>query len=158
MIKTFLAAVVLTGCLSAHPPTPNAPRESRHVYRVDFSVAANDPGKPPTTSSYTLNLEEHDNGEVHMGTNVALSSQTRVDVGLKITATLFQEGDDVVLRDNVEMSGLDDTSSATLTAIHKVTTRGDAVLKLGHPALVASLEDPTTHKHYEVTAAATLLR
>jgi hypothetical protein len=74
-------------------------------------------------------------------------------VGLKIVARIDLFGDDLVMRDSVEMSGLEDVST-----IHKVTTSGDVVLKPGHPALVASLEDPTSHKHYEVTAAATALR
>jgi hypothetical protein len=78
----------------------------------------------------------------------------RQDVGLKITASVRAYGDDLVLRDDVEMSSVDDTPAT----IHKVTAQGDAVLRPGHPTLVASLEDPGNHRHYEVTAAVTMLR
>ena len=158
----FIASLGLIGCASAHPPlsVAVAPRhertpEERHVYRVDFVVAANDPGKPVQTSSYTLNLEEHDVGEVRMGTNIAISPQVRQDVGLKIQAHVFSIGDDLLMRDEIEMSGTEDGST---TSIHKVTTMGDALLKTGQQTLVASLEDPLSHKHYQVSASATRLR
>ena len=166
-----LAAVasICAGCVSrapapvAVPPQAKAP-EDRHVYRVDFVVAASDPGKAPTTSAYTLNLEEWDNGELHLGANVPLSAATssmpapRQDVGLKITASLHAIGEDVVMRDTVEMSNTDDTTPQTPATIHKITTRGDAVIRAGQSALVASLEDPLTHKRYQVNATATRLR
>jgi hypothetical protein len=160
-LAALVALLCSVGCVAAHPPPPvqaqaRAPRD-RHVYRVDFVVAANDPGKAPQTSAYTLNLEEYDDGEVHMGTNIALSSQARMDVGLKIKASLSPSGNDLVLHDSVEMSGVEETT-APQTSIHKVSTHGEAVLRAGQPALVASLEDPLSHRRYQVTAAATLLR
>jgi hypothetical protein len=163
------AASICAGCASRAPAPiavtaqAHAP-ENRHVYRVDFVVAANDPGKAPTTSAYTLNLEEWDNGEVHLGANVPLGANTstspapRQDVGLKIKASLHAIGDDVVMRDAVEMSNTDDTTPQTPATIHKIATQGDAVIHAGQRALVASLEDPLTHKRYEVSATATRLR
>jgi len=162
MIRTLLAALGLSfvaGCY-AHPSMPVAHDhpEARHVYRVDIVVAANDPGKPASSSAYTLNVLEHSSGEVRMGTNVPLSpSQARIDVGLKIVARVDVVGGALVMQDSVEMSDVD-TGTVAPTSIHKITTSGEAVLDPGHPALVASLEDPTSHRHYEVTAAATVLR
>jgi hypothetical protein len=156
----FIASLGLIGCVSSRPPLPvsiashERTLEERHVYRVEFVVAANDPGKPAQTSAYTLNLEEHDVGEVRMGTNIAISPQARQDVGLKIQAHVFSLGDDLLMRDEIEMSGAEDGS----TAIHKVTTMGGALLKTGQQTLVASLEDPLSHKHYQVSASATRLR
>ena len=153
------ATLLLFGCASAHPLQPvqvaARPPPDRHVYRLDFVVAANDSGKAPQSSAYTLNLEEHDTGELRVGSNIAFGTgpAPRQDVGLKIRANLSAVGDDLVLRSDVEMSGSDDASS-----IHKVSANGDAVLKGGKPSLVASLEDPLSHKHYEVTATATMLR
>ncbi len=167
-IAALAAASISIGCVSAQPPRPAAPQahapQERHVYRVDFVVAANEPGKAPTTSAYTLNLEEWDNGELHLGANVPLGANTsnapapRQDVGLKIKASLHAIGDDIVLRDIVEMSNTDDTTPQTPATIHKISTQGDAVMRAGQSALVASLEDPITHKRYQVSATATRLR
>jgi hypothetical protein len=156
----FIASLGLVGCVSAQPlrQTAQAPQqtpkqEDRHVYRVDFVVAATDPGKPVQTSTYTLNLEEYENGQLRLGSNVQLTPQSRQDVGLKISASLRPRGDDLLLRDEIEMSGLDDPGT-----IHKITTEGDALLRTGQQTLVASLEDPLSHKRYQVSASATRLR
>jgi hypothetical protein len=79
---TVCVAAFIVGCAATpQPKTQQADArsslENRHVWRVDFTVAANDPGKPVTSSAYTLNVEEHQSGEVRMGTNVALPSQAR---------------------------------------------------------------------------------
>jgi hypothetical protein len=158
----FIASLGIAGCASVVPvqkqaavtPAPNKP-EDRHVYRVDFVVVANEPGKPAQQSAFTLNLEDYDNGELHLGSNVQLTPQSRQDVGLKIKASVrsFANGEDLLLRDAVELSGVDEPQT-----IHKITTSGDAVLHAGQQTLVASLEDPLSHKRYQVSAQATRLR
>ena len=166
MVKTLAALVAAsfaTGCVAAHPPQPvsqarSKEPEERHVYRVDFQVASNDPGKPAQTSAYTLNLTEWGGGEVRMGSNVALPTAARVDVGLRISLRLSpMTHDELMLSDTVEMTALDEPSAPD-KPIHKVVMNGDAVLRPGARALVASLEDPTSHRHYELTAAATMIR
>ncbi len=161
-IAALAAACISVGCVSSQPrpvaPQARAP-EDRHVYRVDFVVSANDPGKAPTTSAYTLNLEEYGNGELHLGANVPLTPQARQDVGLKIKASVARTmGDDLLLRDQVEMSTVDDMTPQTPATIHKISTMGDAILHAGQSMLVASLEDPLSHKRYQVSATATRLR
>lgn len=161
MIKlaALAAASFAVGCASSKPTIapPQAVRtpDTRHVYRLDIVLAETAPGKAPTSNSYTLNLEEYDNGEIVMGSNMVLEPHMRMDVGLKIKASLRPSSDGIVLHDAIEMSGVDDSAQS---AIHKLTTMGDAVLRQGQPVLVASLDDPLSHKHYQVTAAATLIR
>lgn len=159
----IIASLALAGCAAAAPvqkpvstassSTPIPPE--RHVFRLDFIVVANEPGKAAQSSNYTLNLEENDHGEIHLGSNVQISPQARQDVGLKINASLYpmRQGDQVLLRDVVELSQLDEPQT-----IHKMTMVGDAVLHDGQQALVASLEDPLSHKRYQVSASATRLR
>src|SRR5678815_3181995 len=80
----FIASFALAGCTSALPiqkpaaPVSRAPEE-RHVYRVDFVVVANEPGKAAQSSAYTLNLEDYDNGEIHLGSNIQINAQSRQD-------------------------------------------------------------------------------
>ena len=154
----FIASLMLGGCASVvpvqkpAPPVSRAPEE-RHVYRVDFVVVANEPGKQAQSSAYTLNLEDYDNGEIHLGSNIQINPQARQDFGLKIKASVLPRGDDLLLRDAVELSGVEESQT-----IHKITTTGDAYLHAGQQALVASLEDPLSHKRYQVSASATRLR
>lgn len=149
------------------------PPEQRHVYRLEFAVSASDGGKPASSSAYTLNVEEDRGGELHIGSNVPLQTNVspggaapRQDVGLKIRCSFTSAGDDLLLHTSVEMSSVDDPPperdrvrepSAAL-AIRKISTAGDAVVSPSKPALVNSLEDPITHRRYQVTATATKLR
>ena len=162
-VLALTLAAGLLGCASHRPPCaaplpapkPEAHRspEQRRVYRLDLVVATIDPGKPPVTSTQTLNLEESMPGEIHLGSNIALSPQARQDVGLKIRCSFTPVGDDLLLEHGIEMSSADEAS-----AIRKVAMRGNAVVSPGKSALLASAEDPTTHRRIEVTVTATKLR
>jgi len=178
MIERMLviASMGIAGCASSShvvgplqkpaAPVSRAPEE-RHVYRVDFVVAANEPGKPAQSSAFTLNLEDYSNGELHLGSNIQINPQARQDVGLKITASLRpMTNDDLLLHDAVELSAVDGSAEGGTSqtrkdepqTVHKITTSGDAYLHAGQQALVASLEDPLSHKRYQVSASATRLR
>jgi len=163
-VRSAVFAVVLvgaaSGCMSPKPPVAAAAKpddhrsaEQRRVYRLDFVVASIDPGKAPVTSTHTLNLEEFSNGEIRMGSNIPISPQARQDVGLLIRSSFIPVADDLLLDSTFEMSSAEDGP-----AIRKLAVRGNAVVTPGKPALVASAEDPTSHKRFEVTVTATKLR
>ena len=166
-LSTLLASLVLSGALlgcAASPPAfgvaTGAGRaqaakrpEPGHVYRLDFVVSSSDASKPVSHSSYTMNLEEDRSGELHLGTNVALSPQARMDVGLKIRCSYAMVGDDLLLHNATEISSFDDPPT-----VHKIATSGDALVAPGKLALVNSLEDPVNHRRYEIEVTATKLR
>jgi hypothetical protein len=136
------------------PKAPEkAPHVPHHVYRLDFVIAANDPGKAAASSAYTLSLEDMHNGELRMGTNIALSSQARQDVGLMLKCYVEPLGEELLLHSTAEMSSAEEPST-----IRKITANGDALLSLGQQALVASVEDSISHKRFEVKVTATKLR
>jgi hypothetical protein len=144
--------------------SPHPPPQDRAVYRFDFGLTTNDgTGAPPTTSSFTLNLQEHDKGEVHVGKNVALASAApapgatggasgpRQDVGLKVAAQFHIVGGEPLLDTSLEMSTFDPPST-----IRKVVAKSDAFALAGKPVLVTSLEED--HKRYQLTVTATKVR
>ncbi len=158
-IRTIvLSSLALVGCVGAHPAlhadSARAPsNESHHVYRFDFVVTTADVGKAAVSNSYTINLEERQSGEVRMGTNIALSpSNARMDVGLKLWCSYRFEGNDIVLRESTEMSSAEDPST-----IHKVSSMSEAWVIPGTPTLVASMDEPVSHKRYQVMVTATKL-
>jgi hypothetical protein len=146
---------------------PRAGEQARAVYRFDFGLTTSDgTGAPPVASSFTLNLMEHDKGEVHVGKNVALTTSTatsasggqapvtsaRQDVGLKVAAHFYMAGDEPLLDVALEMSSFDPPSNA----IRKVVVKSDVLAFTGKPAVVTSLDDD--HKRYQLTVTATRVR
>ena len=153
-----LASLAVVGCVSAHPAPPaqnaRAPDGvSHHVYRFDFIITTADVGKPAVSNSYTLNLEERQSGEVRVGSNIALlPSAARLDGGRKIWCSYRFEGADIVLREQTEISAAEDPST-----IHKVSSASEAWVVPGTPTLVASMDEPVSHKRYQVMVTATKL-
>ena len=135
----------------------------RHVYRFDFVLTSDDRTTPPTSTAFTLVLQEQEKGEVVVGKNVALSTASapgsgppmaapRQDVGVKVAALFRMAGpDDVVLEVGSEMSAFDPP-----TSIRKMVAKGNALATSGKAALVTTLEDD--HKKYQLTVTPTKLR
>lgn len=135
----------------------------RHVYRFDFVLAASEGGAAPTSTAFSLNLQEADRGEMVVGKNVPLSpspplgspgpsiAAVRQDVGMKVGAQFHMSGDDVVLDVALEMSTFDPPST-----IRKMVAKGNALATVGTPAVVTTLE--ADNKHYQLTVTPTKLR
>ena len=172
VLASFFLAALTSGCATVAPPASvgTAPvadahvsrshartPEERRLYRFDFVVSSREAGKAPASSAFTLNLEEERGGEIGMGVNMPISppsssTVSRADVGLKLHCSFTPAGDALLLHDSVEMSAVDD-----LPTIRKLTANGDTFVEPGKPVLVASLEDASAHKRYEVMVTATKL-
>ena len=177
-----VASASLAPAASASPPPPTVasapphprgteerPRErDRHVYRFDFVLTSNEGAAAPSSTSFTLNLEDGQKGELLVGKNVPISpapaaappgapagmggfAAPRQDVGTKVLASFRSQGDDVLLEVSLEMSAFDPPST-----IRKVVARGNALAAVGKPALVTTLEDD--HKRYQLSVTSTKLR
>ena len=129
--------------------------ETRHVYRLDFVINESDEGKTPTATTCTLNLEEKRGGEIKLGNNISLPGKgnLRADVGLMLHASVTSAGDDLLVDDDVEITAAKDAQS-----FRKMSAKGNALVTPGKPALVASVEDPISHKRYQVMLTASKLR
>ena len=167
------ASASLAPPASASPSPPMvaaaAPRLSgdRRVYRFDFVLTTTEGNGSPSNTSFTLNLQDGERGEMVVGKNVALYAtpsagpnaaagpafvgSPRQDVGMKVVAMFRPQGDDVLLDVNVELSTLDQPST-----IRKVVARGNALASPGKPAIVTSLDDD--HKRYQLSVTPTKLR
>lgn len=140
---------------------PRAASAERHVYRFDFVLSTEDGTGAPSLTSFTLNLQELEKGEVSVGKNVALpaagatspapAAGARHDVGIKVSAVCRAVGDDVLLEVNAEVSSFEPP-----TTIRRLIARGDALAAPGKPTLVATLEED--HKRHQLTVTSTKLR
>lgn len=170
IIGSLFLSLAAVGCApqQACPAvtTAAAPRPVAHdrpVYRFDFGLSATDgAGGTPSTTSFTLNLQEGDKGEVHVGKNVALATAApasggpppaapRQDVGLKVAAQFRTMGDEPLLDVSLEMSTFEPPST-----IRKVVAKSDTLTFAGKPVLVTSLEED--HKRYQLSVTATRVR
>jgi hypothetical protein len=141
---------------SASPRTKHEPasKEPRHVYRLDFLLQDGSAASPPSGRSYTMSLEEDRTGDLSIGSNVPVSpSNTRQDVGLRISARYVSAGDDLLLHTSLELSSAEDQAS-----IHKMAAQSDVLLAPGNRALVASLDDPVGKQRYQLFATVTKMR
>lgn len=153
-MKRMIALLVFVSSAAFAEERP----DQHHVYRLDFIIAENDAGKAATSTTYTLNLEERHTGEIKMGTNVVLAGSAsggkmRLDTGLMLRASFVLVGEDLLVDDDVEITAAKDAQT-----FRKMSAKGNALIAAGKPALVASVEDPIGHKHYQVTVTATKLR
>ena len=184
---TATVAVALFGCSKPAPPTSSEAEpassdvkaatrkspESRHMYRFDYTLTTTDVGKPPTSSAYTVNVEETAVGEIRLGRNVALQPSVptpsaaasavasagrnlgvaRMDLGLMLRCSFTVSGDDLVLRTDLELTSADQPPT-----VQKTSLKGDALVSPGKPSIVASSEDPATHQRQQLSVTATKLR
>jgi hypothetical protein len=169
VLPVIAGAVVLLGPVLGYQAAVHAGTavRTRHVYRLDYAITLHDHGKPPVTSVYALNVEEDSHGELRAGANVPLvvgtasapqSASPRQDVGVKLDCQLARAGADILLRNHVELSGVADANEPGPRTIHRIDAHDDVVIAPGKTALVANIEEPTTHARYEVTVTATKLR
>ena len=165
------SASVATPTIAPSAPHSSSERDrDRHVYRFDFVLTSNEGSATPSSTSFTLNLEDGQKGEMLVGKNVPISpapiaptlppagsahlggfGAPRQDVGTKVLASFRAQGDDVLLDVSIEMSTFDPPST-----IRKVVARGNALASLGKPALVTTLDDD--HKRYQLSVTSTKLR
>lgn len=188
-LATVAVAALVAGCqhpqstpaATATPPvgTTTAPSLhtallDEHVWRFDFVLTTKDDVEntiKPT--EFTLNVQEHRNGEIMVGRNVplhtfppdkiaagnalgAIASPPRQDVGLKVKVHVdpVTKAEAVLLDTDLELSAVE--SGAPTSSIRKVTSHVTVAMGPGAPVIVTNLNDDG--RHYELKATATKIR
>lgn len=127
---------------TSHVVATSATPRPDHVYRLDFVLTTTPPAGLASETAFTMNLVEHDSGEM------TIDKHGSAPIGLKLRATLKRTiGDDPYLETQLEMSSLD----------RKVYGRGDALALDGKPSVVTTLVDDDKN-HYQLTVTPTKLR
>jgi len=153
----------------AGKPSENPKRdrdlEARQMYRLDFTLSSNDPKTTVPQGAFTMNLLEDQMGLLSTGRSVVLAAATtsdkqgigtgnaRADVGLVLRESFRMVGDDLLMTSDTELSGVEDGG-----AIRKLSANDQALVTPGKSTLVSSIDDGTSHKHYQVMVTATKLR
>ena len=129
--------------------TAPALADDKPVYRLDFELTTTEPGKPATTTTFSLNLAEERHGEATLGDNIALPSgatTTRQNIGMRVDATFVTRGPVLLLDVETEL-----TERAGATTLHRMATKGAALATPGKKAFVAAIDRDKAHTELSVT-------
>ena len=146
----------------------------RKVYRITYSIAETDGGKPTGTQHVELVIPTGSKTVVKQGSRVPIviggvdkesgTPRTQVqyvDVGLNIEASLEGSGDALRLQTKVEQSGIGDEKSgigAQDPVIRQTQLEGWSMLIPGKPTLLGSLDIPGTMRHEEISVVSEPVR
>lgn len=143
MTRTLPALILLA--LSSAP----ALADDKPIYRLDFQLTTTEPGKAPTTTTFSLNLAEERHGEATIGENIALpsgSSTTRQNIGMRVDATFVTRGPAILIDVETEL-----TERAGATTLHRIATKDAALATPGKKAFVAAIDHDKAHTELSVT-------
>jgi len=146
----------------------------RKVYKITYSIAETDGGKPVGTQHVEMILPTGSKTVIKQGNRVpivtgsadkdngAASSQVQyLDVGLNIEASLEGSGDALRLRTEVEQSNIGDEKSgigAQDPVIRQTQLEGWSMLTPGKPTLLGALDIPGTTRHEEISVVSELVK
>jgi hypothetical protein len=130
------------------------------VYRVDLAMHQTEQGKRVSTQNYSLLIQDGNRGAIRLGSKVPIatsnSSTQFVDVGFSLDCRL-QERDSLVWLDaSVEMSNVDaDQQGKAAPVIRQTRSSTVAAIAPGKPTTIATMDDLTAKRRYEIEVTAT---
>lgn len=147
---------------------------SRKVYRITYSIAETDGGKPVGTQHVEVIVPTDGKTIVKQGKRAPIvtgsvdkedgkpESQVQyVDVGLNIEASLAGSGDGLRLHSKIEQSNISDERSGIGgqdPIIGQTLLEGVSMLTPGKPTLLGSLDIPNSTRHEEISIESALVQ
>ncbi|WP_321471841.1 hypothetical protein [uncultured Paludibaculum sp.] len=164
-------------CSAALAPAQDRPDPT--VYRVEFQLRDGGDKAAPIVRRYSMLMDPSGKGSFRLGQRVpystgavqAVSSGGQptplvstqfqyAEVGVNIDCRLRETGTKVALNSDLEISTVTapdkgSTSNPLMPTIGSMRLSVAAVLTPGKPTSVASIDDPVTHRKFEVEATVT---
>ena len=147
--------------------TSDVAKPDRSVYRLEFTVREVEEGKRLNSRTYIMHVQDGSNGMIRVGSRIPYNNgkdQVQYfDVGINIDCHL-RERDNYLFLENagIEISsvvqGPEGASETHNPVVRSARARVDAAVTLGKPALVASLDDVSSNRRYEVEVTATKVK
>ncbi len=175
-VVTLLALAVVSR-VSAQESAGEKPAKTVSTYRLDFSFNELEDGKKMNTRSYTMILQDSpaslrpeswsEPKTMKVVTRVPVTSQTKgetttvyIDVGLAIFSRVRPHGGTMDIDGNVELSSLaqPDQAASGHPVFRTVESNFGVEVTLGKPILIASMDDLSSTRRYEVEVTATKLK
>ena len=140
-------------------------------YRVEFTLTEFDSGKKINSRTYSLTTQVGPRNKLRIGGRVPVSTSTGsnmpssmqfqyLDIGMRIDCSLQEQDGSVVLD-----STLDSSSAAPQVepqthqpVIRQMRYEARTVLTPGKPAVIGSMDDPTSKSRFQIDVTATKVR
>ena len=152
-------ALLFAAVLHAQPATS---------YRLNFSFHELENAKRLNTRNYTMMIEPNSWAKLNVGSKVPVPSNagpgaqyTYVDVGVNVRARLQEQGSDLRLHAEIEVSNLGvdrEAQNRPLPQIRQIRADVDAILTPGRATPVVTLDDPAAPRQYEIEVTATRMK
>jgi hypothetical protein len=137
------------------------------VFRLEFVVRELQDGKKINSRNYTMSVEDNTVGRIRVGNRIPFNTGKDqfqyFDVGINIDCALHDHGSFLLLDNTqIEISSIVKDESAGGTTPNPIVRQARssvaAALTLGKPAVVASMDDVSSNRRYEVEVTATKLK
>ena len=175
-IPMRLAIAVMAICLPLIPKSVSGQEEKGKepvasvpkpvmAYRLEFSVREVENGKRSNSRNYMMMAEERDWAKIRVGNRVPYQTAEKqyqyTNVGLSIDCRPHEQEGGVALEIIVDFSGVAPQSEAAPSfnpVFRSNRSEVQAVVALGKPTVVTSLDDVESNRHYEIEVTATKVK
>jgi hypothetical protein len=158
-LRIFSLCLLAAAALLAQPATS---------YRLNFSFHELENGKRLSTRNYSMLLEPNTFVKLNVGSKMPVPSNagpnvqySYIDVGVNLRARIQEQGPDLRLNAEIEMSNLGadkDVQNRPLPQIRQIRAEVDAILAPGRATPVVTLDDPAGPRQYEMEVTASRVK
>ena len=138
------------------------------AFRLNFSFHEIENGKRLNARNYSMTIEPNVNGSLRIGSKVAVASNpgpttqySYIDVGVNVKARLQEQGPELRLHAEIEVSNLGadrEAPNRPLPQIRQIRADVDTILTPGRAIPLATLDDPAAPRQYEIELTATRVK
>jgi len=175
----FFVWTLMIGSLATHVggQEVNAARQqgspqaqvNAHAYRLDYTLTESENGKKIDSRHYSINLggdsqTQRSFGQVQIGTRVPIDSKADgtvqyIDVGTKITGSLYLRGGIEVLDTSCDVSSVvPDQGKTDRPVLRTLQINNDTPLMEGKSVLVGTVDDPNSNREFQLDVTVTELK
>lgn len=177
LTATLIAAALVVPVGAQEPSATTQPERRQadigsHSYRLDYTLTESENGKKIDSRRYSINVggegqTQRSIGHVEIGNKVPIetksdgSAQSQyVDVGTKITGTLYMRGEIEVLDTSCDVSSVAPEQTSTNVGPVLRTLQMNNVMPLveGKSLLVGTADDPNSNREFQLEVTVTQLK
>jgi hypothetical protein len=145
--------------------TATTEQKSLAVYRIEFNVREFEEGKRLNSRNYMMLVDDGNRGMIRVGNQVPFQTSEKQyqynNVGMSIDCRPRDRGDGIELVINLEVSSVvpQGEVAPTFNPVFRTQTTGvTPIVTPGKPTLVATMDDVSTNRRYEIEVTATKVR
>jgi len=135
-----------------------------HPYRVDFSISELADGKKVNIRHYSMLLTSGPWSQIKIGSRVPVAESVNsfqyLDVGTSIDCEIGEQGEDISLDIRSDFSNFSSPEDQhnPHPIVRQIKINGRTLTSSGKPAIIGTVDDPSSNRQFELEATATKLK